>query len=306
MLTTVKAINALNLPSIYSSNVTIIDAYPGLGVWSAALHNTIRPANHILLEPHINYKSFLASLESPQNTWRVRSEDPFRWGTFRSLSENKIYTPTKLSRREIHNQLLFTANLSMIQGEQLCVQYLNCITNHSWLQAYGRVKLLLWVREPTAAKLMAVTGTKARHRVSVQCEATTKTTAIIGEKFMDTGSPLICGSREDFHPAKTDMPVLIEMDPLEHQVEYIDSFEYVIKMLFILRTKSLSEALSTLGPGAVEDLAPQLQDMLQLKPQEMSLDQIQRIVKAFELWPFKPDFLHDFYEESALGQGGGA
>ncbi|ANB14992.1 Mtf1p [Sugiyamaella lignohabitans] len=289
----------------YNKNVTIIDAYPGLGVWSAALHNVIRPQNHILLEPHVNYKNFLKSLERPDNSWRVHPEDPFRWSTFQNLVDQKLYEPRKLPRTDIHNEIIFTANLSMIQGEQLCVQYLNCVTNQSWLQQYGRVRMLLWVREPTAEKLLATKEAKARHRVSVQCESCTESRVLLGEITDQevSHSALLETVKGDFHPPKSDPPVLLEINPIENQVDYVDSFEYVIKMLFVLRTKLLREALGTLGPGAQVDLADQLQDILDKRPQDMSLDEIKRVVYAFEMWAFKPDILHDFYDDGNGGLG---
>lgn len=52
------------------------------------------------------------------------------------------------------------------------------------------------------------------------------------------------------------------MDPLEADIKELDAFEYVIKNLFILRSKPLKESLQILGPGAKEDLGPKLSHLL--------------------------------------------
>lgn len=301
-----KMITSQGYDKFYTENTTIIDAYAGLGVLSAALHNTIKPKKHIILEPHRNYRTFLESLCTPKNTLQVFASDPFRWASFTSLVENGVYTPSKQPRTHIHNEILYTANLSTVQGEQLCTQYLNCIANQSWLQQYGRVRLLLCVRQSTAKKLFAQPASTARHRVSVQTESVADGLALIGAPLADKTDiasfqqPLYPAVPSDYQPTASteDMPVIISLDPKEHQVPYLDSFEYVIKSIFILRTRPLSEALATLGPGAPEDLLPKLKDIADLKPRNMSLEQIMRVVEAFELWPFKPEILHDFYDDT--------
>lgn len=319
----VDAILKMGYDKFYSPNTTIIDAYPGLGVWSAALHNTLKPKQHIMLEPHLNYRKFLSSLCNEKNTLQVLKPDPFRWTTFTSLIQEGIYSPEKQPRTHINNELIYTANLTRLQGEQLCTQYLNCIANQSWLQAYGRVRLLVWVRESTALKLLAPAGHRARHRVGIQREAVTEGTSVLGlnpevakaiskkaavraKRNPDASTshyqPLVTAGPEDFSPPGTaiEPAILLDLSPLEHQVKYVDSFEYVIKNICILRNRPLKEALTTLGPGATEDLGPKIPDLLELSPQDLTLDQVMRVVEAFELWPFKPRILHDFYEASEL------
>lgn len=301
-------INQLKLPSYYTDNVTIIDAYPGPGVWSAALHNTIKPKQYIAMEPNPTYRRFLDTLQQP--SFQVVASDPFRWRSFTDLVSENIYSPIKHARsRGIHPNLLVTANLSMRQGEQLCTQYINCITNQSWLESYGRVRLLLWVRSSTAIKLLLGVGHKNRSRISVQTESACKAKLIIGDKHQGTGNGLkdpsikcspVLVDRADFYPTGSDPPVLLQLDPLEHQPDNLDSFEYVLRMLFILRSKPVQDAISTLGAGALQDIGPKIgDDILKLCPRDLTLNQLKVIVDAFDKWPFKPDLLHDFFEEDA-------
>lgn len=181
----------MGLPQYYKGQkTTIIDAYPGIGIWSAALHNTLQPEKHIMLEPVVGFQKylrpFIEEIETPSETnVQLRSEDPFRWSTFTDLANNGIISPQLAPRDQINPFLIYTANLTSIQGEQLCVQYLNCIMNQNWLQRYGRVRLLLWVRHGTASKLLGQPGGKFRQRVSVQTESCSNTRLVIGSSQVD-------------------------------------------------------------------------------------------------------------------------
>lgn len=261
-----------------------------------------------MMEPHLQYYNHLERLQGPENGLNVVSSDPFRWRSFLELEHQKAFEPISHPREDgINPHLLFTANLSSMQGEQLCTQYLNCITNHSWLQKYGRVRCLLWVKPATAMKLLFNVGDIYRSRVSVQTEACTDISLLLrtekDEGLARHKSLLTASSKNDYYPAKGDSPVLIQLDPLERQPENLDSFEYVIKMLFVLRNKPLKEAINLLGAGAYDDLIPKLDpSMLDTTPRDLTLQQLKDIAAAFEAWPFKPDLLDDFYEEE-MGNG---
>lgn len=255
-----------------------------------------------MLEPHLQYFQHMESLQSPGNTFKVLSSDPFRWRSFLELLDAKLYEPIHYPREKgINPHILFTANLSSLQGEQLCTQYLNCITNQSWLQRYGRVRCLLWVKPSTALKLLFTVGDVNRSRVSVQAEASTDVKLLLRsdrDELYERDSLITASNKTDYHPANGDRPVLIQLDPFEKQPENLDSFEYVIKMLFVLRNKPLREAITVLGAGAYDDLTPNLpEDLLDTKPRDMTLDQLKLVTAEFESWPFKPDLLDDFYEE---------
>ena len=181
----------MGLPEFYKDHqTTILDAYPGAGIWSAALYNTLKPVNHVMLEPVVGFQKYLKPLiedsakESELNV-HLRSEDPFRWSTFTDLAKEGVFQPRSAPRDQINPFLLYTANLTSIQGEQLCVQYLNCIMNQNWIQQYGRVRLLLWVRHTTASKLLGRAGGKHRQRVSVQTEACSDTRLVISSSHVE-------------------------------------------------------------------------------------------------------------------------
>ncbi|KAA8896750.1 hypothetical protein TRICI_006835 [Trichomonascus ciferrii] len=280
----------------------------GIGIWSTALHNQIKPKRHIMMEPHLQYLHHLERLQGPENGLKVVSSDPFRWRSFLELEQQNFFEPVSHPREDgINPHILFTANLSSMQGEQLCTQYLNCITNQSWLQRYGRVRCLLWVKPTTAMKLLFKVGDTYRSRVSVQTEACTDVKLLLrtekDEVLESHNSSFTASSKNDYYPPKGEPPVLIQLDPFERQPENLDSFEYVIKMLFVLRNKPLREAINLLGAGAYDDLIPKLDpSMLDTTPRDLTLQQLKDVAAAFEAWPFKPDLLDDFYEEE-IGNG---
>lgn len=276
-----------------SDNLHVIDGYPGPGVFTKGLHEILQPKKTFLLEPHVAYHDYLLDQKWTSSPGVVLSKaDPFRWSTFTELqAEHEL---PKHDRSEIHPNLIYMANLTNAQGEQLCTQYLNCISNQSWLESLGRVKLLLWVRETTALKVIAKQGTKYRSRVSVQCESTAESRLLLDQNEFTKQDKL-------YFPNRGPFPVLLELDPLAAQVANVDSFEYVSKMIFVLRSKPLFEGLAVLGPGAQDYMAPRLPaDLLEKRPADMTIEEIQTITAVFHSWPFKPDFLHDFYEEDMV------
>lgn len=313
----VDALNQSGIANDYvGHNTTIIDAYPGAGVWSSALHEIVKPKKHILLEPAPKLVKFLEDNVTPASIASgevvIKPEDPFRWGTFTSLVSDKVYEPIKLTdRSRINPNLLYTANLTSIQGEQLCFQYLNCVMNQSWLQNYGRVRMLFWIRHSTAQKLLARAGNKHRGRVSVQAETCTTSKLLIGSRLeSDTtsdvegaGADVLLHDAKDFYPeaTKTSQFALVQIDPHEKPVENIDYFEYVIRTLFILKSRPLHEAISILGPGASQDLITKIKDeaLLNKAPTEMTVEDFATVTRVFAMWPFKPDVLHDFYDDDA-------
>lgn len=277
-------------------------------MWSAAVHNVIEPAQHIMLEPYKQYHDYLAKVPTESDsTLQILRDDPYRWNSFSNLVESGMWSPQEQSRKQIHPEILYIANLTGQHGEQLCMQYMNCVMNQSWLQRYGRVRMLFWVLEDTALKLLAKPGDRARHRSTVQAEASAniQLVAAVSENSV-LGShqqelPIVELATSDFFPEKPVRrpafnPCLLQIDPKEHQPAYIDSFEYVIKMLFILRKHPLSECLGSLGPGAKEDLSPHLKSLLRKCPQDLTLHEFERVVAAFHNWPFKPRHLHAFFE----------
>lgn len=288
----------------YGDNTVIIDAYPGFGVFSAALQEVIQPKKHLMLEPHIQYHNYLQLLADPSiNTLEVLKSDPFRWTSFSELQDNGLFAPQMHTREEVHPDILFVANLTMPQGDQLLTQYLNCVQNGSWLQRYGRVRMLLWVKPVIGRKFMLREEMVGRSRLSVQAEACTES------QMLSTSStykgPANNDAFEVFYPdilppTSAFIPQLLEVTPKQTMPDNLDAFDYVTRMLFILNTKPLRESLAILGPGALEQLGPKVEDILETPPRDLPMEQIYRVVQVFHEWPFKPDMLFDFFERDVV------
>ncbi|ODQ68155.1 S-adenosyl-L-methionine-dependent methyltransferase [Nadsonia fulvescens var. elongata DSM 6958] len=338
-----KAIDLMNLQNDYGDgrDLTIIDAYPSMGIWSSALNRKLNPSKHILLEPGRSYHKFLESksgIPAGSEAIKLVRDDPFRWGTFTELVSQGLYQPTAQNdMSKINPNILFTANFTHPQGEQLCAQYLNCMWNHSWLFQYGRVRMLLWVRESTAAKMLARPGERARSRFAVQCDAvsrikprvisnnTSLKTSIANlnlstiERFTTGEDAGQCLSVEDnlivhsekkkiststvtASSSKTGSPVLLQIDPTGINVPHLDCFEFVIRQLFIFRGKPLRDSLLVLGAGAGDWFPSRLPaDLLDKPPKDMEVSHFMTITEVFAKWPFKPEILHDFYDEQEAG-----
>lgn len=309
-----KAVQQLGYADFYR-HTTVVDMYPGVGVFSAAVYNTIRPEKHIMMEPLVSYNKYLRTLSAPGLL--VDTSDPFRWTSFTKLEKAGHLKPETQPRSQINNSLLVVGNLTHNQGEQLTAQYLNCITNRSWLEKYGRVRLLLWVRSSAADKLLAKPSEILRNRLAVQCETYCETKLVVSPSaslnpgLVDERKATLAETALLDLDMKTDVlskgasvPLsLVELTPKNEHIEHAEELEYVTKMLFILRTKPLSESLSSLGPGAPDDLREPLKDIIHKQPVNMTVDEFKRVAKAFWEWPFKPDIRYDFYEEQSLGNG---
>lgn len=300
----------------FYKNATIIDCYPGAGVFSAAIFNSLKPKKHVMIEPLNSFTKYLDTLKAGNKELEVVKLDPYRWATFSSLIDEGTLKIEQQPLNQIHNQVLFTANLTQLQGEQLCAQYLNCVTNRSWIQRFGRIRMLMWVRATTAEKLLAKSGERFRHRISAQCESACDARVIFHTRPDDSKkkkgtypeqllNPMMTLEEGDINGVITNPLSLIELTPKEKQPEYLDEFEYVLRTLFASRSLPLSESLGMLGPGAAEDLGVKLQDLLHKRTSDLDQNDFERIAKAFWEWPFKPTFLHDFYEEAKLGMGMG-
>ena len=305
----VEAISKLGYTDFYK-DATIVDAYPGIGVFSAALYNALKPKKHILLEPFPNYHKYLSTWNAPGLI--LDKSDPFRWATFSGLEKSGVIDVDVQPRVQVHDKLLFYTTLTHLQGLQLMIQYINCIFNQSWLQKYGRVRILAWVRVSSAERLLSGPNELFRHRQAVNRESCCDARLVIHNRVdsppSQSGSypklltnPLVLSSQNDIVSPRTKEPIcLVEFTPKAEPVEYPDEFEYVIKALFTARSTPLKQNMSLLGAGAEQDLAPEIEDLLHKKPVELTLDETKRVVRAFARWPFKPEILHDFYEDESF------
>ena len=134
---------------------------PNLGIFSAALYERLQPKQHILLEPEGAYGDRMREFQKRyKNSWYVPL-DGYNWGTYSELfSKDPLPPPwpdkfprldirTTLSSEDVNPDLLFVGHMGKsTKCERLVAQFISCCALGSWIQRYGRVRLLLWVTNP--------------------------------------------------------------------------------------------------------------------------------------------------------------
>ncbi|KAK9470290.1 S-adenosyl-L-methionine-dependent methyltransferase [Dipodascopsis tothii] len=158
----------------YSNDLTIIDGYPGVGLWSRTLNQALQPKKHVCLEVFRSYYQWLETYNSDliaNGQMSLVPHDPFKWTSYLDIVKEGLVSPPTVPLNRVHDSLLFTMNLTSVQGDQLLGQFLGCIGNRNWIQKYGRVRMLLWVRPTLAQKVLAQVGDVSRNKTSVLASA---------------------------------------------------------------------------------------------------------------------------------------
>ncbi|EMR08317.1 hypothetical protein PNEG_03158 [Pneumocystis murina B123] len=268
---------------------------PGPGMMTQALLKTIKPKLYILMEPDKTFHPFLKEIckKAPSNV--ILTElNGFLWSSYSQLETQGLLKPAYQPMDHIHTSLLFVAHLPHgVLGEQLLAQFLIACFDRLWIHQYGRVRMLLWVTTSLARRLMATPGRPGRCKLGIVRESVAECKTIVGNKDI----PGICPGLEtlprDFIREK-DL-ILIEMIPLPKIPikAPLDSFDYVVRHLFVLRKTPLIKAISTLGPGA-EVLTKELPSyLLEKKVDEITREEFDEIGQVFDRWPFRPKILFD-------------
>ncbi|KAG5438316.1 hypothetical protein PCANB_002804 [Pneumocystis canis] len=286
-------INTLELNTY--KEATIIEMSPGPGIMTQALFKKINPKLHILMEPNRIFHPFLKKIcEKAPNQFILTELDGFLWSSYSTLKAQGLLNPNYQPMDQIHSSLLFAAHLPHgALGEQLLAQFFTARFDEIWIHQYGRIRMLLWVTTPLARRIMAAPGKPGRCKLSVVSETVANCRIIIGNKDIPGLWSGLKTIPEDFIREK-DL-ILMEAIPLsEIPIKTsLDSFDYVVRHLFVLRKTPLMRAISTLGPGA-EILAKDLPlKLLDKKVDEMTRDDFDEIAQVFDKWPFKPKILFD-------------
>ncbi|KAM5441888.1 hypothetical protein MferCBS31731_003150 [Microsporum ferrugineum] len=132
--------------------IDIVDAYPGLGIWSSSFHDFVRPRRHILLEPNFKtYESFLKPLlESPGSRYVHVPWDPAVDKTFSDLYKNG-YLPEQTEREEgsteVNDTLLVLANMTLLRSVTKLRasdsrKYFESMLDQSYFHRYGLVRII--------------------------------------------------------------------------------------------------------------------------------------------------------------------
>ncbi|OIW26707.1 S-adenosyl-L-methionine-dependent methyltransferase [Coniochaeta ligniaria NRRL 30616] len=165
----------------------IVDLYPGAGLWSRKLHDTLQPRSHILLEPDAElYAPFLKPLTSRPNV-TLLPKSGIVWTELNEVL-TKEYLPHQVERNsrtetpQRNDTLLVTANFSFFPKKKyqsfanvtqlLLYQLINSIRSGTLFQKYGLVRMLIWVGEEEKSAVMPRT-IQRRKRLSMDAELST-------------------------------------------------------------------------------------------------------------------------------------
>lgn len=288
-----RAVGSLELNTYHDA--TIIEMGPGPGIMTQALLKAINPKLYILMEPDKTFHPFLKRVfEKTSNEVLLTELNGFLWSSYSELETRGSFKPTYQPMNRVHTSLLFVAHLPYgVLGEQLLAQFLIARFERLWIHQYGRVRMLLWITSSLAKRLTASPGKPGRCKLGIVRESVAECKIIVGNKDFPRSCSGLKTLPEDFIREK-DL-ILMEVIPLsEIPIKTsLDSFDYVVRHLFVLRKTPLMKAISTLGPGA-EVLTKELPSyLLEKKVDEMTREEFDEIAQVFDKWPFRPKILFD-------------
>lgn len=167
----------------------LLSLYPGAGLWTKALHDTLQPRSHLLLEPDEDlYTPFLEPLLK-QDGVRLIPKSGIVW---KDLDE--ILTPDYLpNQKEVdrrwdvptkrNDTLLVSVNLAMYPRKKyqlfdslsrlVMYQFINSMRTSTLFQKYGQVRILAWIPDDEKDAVLPRT-LHGRKRLAIEAEMFTE------------------------------------------------------------------------------------------------------------------------------------
>lgn len=146
----------------------MIDLNPGAGVWSQALHETVQPRKHVMMDLDAElYKPYLGDLLAKDNVSLIAKsgvvwKDLFEMIDTELSSTQTVVSPDTEPKR--NDTLLVTANLSTFPKKSyhgfdsvstmVLYQFMSSIRTASLFQRYGLVRMLIWVNDEDKRRLI--------------------------------------------------------------------------------------------------------------------------------------------------------
>ncbi|KAL2258820.1 hypothetical protein VTK26DRAFT_7707 [Humicola hyalothermophila] len=166
----------------------LIDIFPGVGVWSTALNNALKPRSHLLLEPDADfYEPVLKPLLERPGT-KLLKESGIVWHELAQvLNANHLphqveQKPSPDTEPQRNDTLLVTMNVSMYPTRRfrrfdslaslLLYQMIASIRPGALFQKYGLVRMLIWTAESDMMPLLPRT-VQRRRKTAVEAEVST-------------------------------------------------------------------------------------------------------------------------------------
>ncbi|CDK29712.1 unnamed protein product [Kuraishia capsulata CBS 1993] len=276
-----KIVSKLNLNY---QNPLIVDLYSGVNGFAFALHEHLKPRKHILMEDHAKSNEYLSQVlekltPEERDKFVLSKLSSFNWSAYTQLEGEGIIDPDFVSRNQIHPSFLIHGNLCYPRGEALLMQFYTCLQDRNWLQKYGRVRMLFWTTDDTAAKVIPKLK-KKRMGFIAEKFSTTKLIAMSDKsKTKDDDAVLF------EHPEPL---CLIQVEPKNVETR-VAEFNIVSKKLCNFGNSPVRNAISTLGAGAPAYFGETVPErILDNKVIDLTLEELDVIVEAYWRWPFKP------------------
>ncbi|GEQ67139.1 hypothetical protein JCM33374_g802 [Metschnikowia sp. JCM 33374] len=313
-----QILDHVKLPQKYPNSqgkLDIIDIFSGYGMLSTMINYELKPRNHIIIDNTKDNRnvwekriSFLEAETGNRENFKYFNLDGFAWETYdKIINEEKALAPLVQPRSQIHDELLIVGNLtSNKSGESLFSQWIQCCACGNWLQKYGRVRMLLLVREATTMKFLAGPGFGKRNRSALKRDVYTDT-KLIGISDAQVDSVAIPGEMFDPNILVKDQPIIIPTTSIVPHggdlsiVEVlprgdlgsldVNAVDYLAQILMYRSLNTVKEGLAAIAPGAAEDLGPKLpREVLSKMARQLSREDLIKIHDVYNSWAFKPSY----------------
>lgn len=167
----------------------IIDLNPGPGIWSATIHDFLKPRTHILMEPDPTvYKPLLQPLlDAEGSTYKLVPNSGVVWNSLQEILSPQLLPQQEAFERgdprleELNNTLLVVANLGYYPKKPyrgfasltnlVIYQLLSAARSHSLFHKYGLIRMLLWVDDEAKRTVLPRT-VLGRRKAAIEAELT--------------------------------------------------------------------------------------------------------------------------------------
>jgi hypothetical protein len=139
---------------------------PGLGVWSDAIYNEIKPKNYTMLETDTFYHPLLEEFCKKNENAHVVKLNGHDWPTYTKLANGPYsakrfppnypgFKPKKVPMEDgLNKDLLVVGTLQPWISQRLTSQFINAVGLREWVQEYGRVRFILWLPDLDKERLL--------------------------------------------------------------------------------------------------------------------------------------------------------
>ncbi|KII92368.1 hypothetical protein PLICRDRAFT_695743 [Plicaturopsis crispa FD-325 SS-3] len=293
-----------------SHGKTVIEAYPGPGALTRALMALPkgRIKKLIVLEDQEVYLDYLKPLEKIDPRVHVISMAGHAWDTYQALEDTGLLDGVQtMDWEEQHSQLHFISHLRQsVLGEQLIAQLFRCIPDRAWIFKFGRIPMSFILDEWVWQRISAPAHDPQRCKLGVVAEAVARFKLSLPMEVLDPYD-------DHFHPLTRHDPrseakrrgspfVAVNITPKVNpaiNAGMLDQWDYVLRRLFVLKSTPLKSAIGSLAPGAQtllktltsKDLPPEERVDVSQQVRALSIQDWQRLLNAFDEWPFAPEDL---------------